>query len=666
MEQYDNCFEILDYFSKKDKIFDNHLIDVEYIIKLAKKENSTNSRYKILTDKFYINYYNDIIVSYYNFIIVCVLNIADQNYNSIPKKLDNINKYILNKLLIHTNSDNIYEIKKNINKLKKNNFNIIFISDFPGINTILKAYFNGFILIKLINYLSMENQYSNIINQLYHFPSFNYLLLNDINYTRLKNFYYSVMCSGDSKQNKKLSILALYYLISNNATDIDNITKFITNIPNILNNINNKYTRYSINNLASKVKKIIDITISDYNYTGVSTSNIIIFEKDNNLFNDDLELIQKYVEYKNSYSIELGKEIFAYYDERIDKYMKKIAEVYGLDYVDNKLVYTEEKMKIIENNHIGVYRHEFDKLENLLRDFKKTYTVTKVNNKPIVTDVHNIFSSESIIYLIESIVDIISYVDTSEVYNFFNYRTEFMYDIRTINDEIFFLMNDKGLFGINTYLYSFFNGIHLFGVPIESNVADSVLIDPKTFMEHDTFHSNNIMISILYTNKEVFSLYKYIYYKILNSLKINEDYKKKLLLFMWLLIHEYNQIIIPNDMSVKIKTTSNFNILDNNNMILLTILLDGFFDFFNDIKFDESIYEKLKRDSSNVTVKLYDEAYDSVINAKNESFTERFSGNYTYADLELMIEVICTNFSMYITEMVNIFKNINQFLEEGL
>lgn len=102
-----------------------------------------------------------------------------------------------------------------------------------------------------------------------------------------------------------------------------------------------------------------------------------------------------------------------------------------------------------------------------------------------------------------------------------------------LDDTSYLLPNNTGSFGFNTYLYAFFNGISLIGVPNKIADFDGRKGCPVIFMDHDYRHSMTIRSSI----NNVKSLRK-IYYKILNS-NYTKKLKELLILVIWILIHEH-------------------------------------------------------------------------------------------------------------------------------
>jgi len=265
---------------------------------------------------------------------------------------------------------------------------------------------------------------------------------------------------------------------------------------------------------------------------------------------------------------------------------------------------------------------------------------------------------KNIVHLVIKIVKIIN-LHNKNPYNQIinNTDSEMNNIIEILDNDIFLLMNYTGVFSINTYLYSFFNSVNLFGIPIEDNFADGILLNVEVFIGHDVAHFKDIFKSKFNGNREVFNFYKYIYFKILNSEKINEDYKKRLILFIWLLIHEYYAVIIPKNIEIKDK---NYKIFNDIFLINIIAILEDFSDYFSSLIFEENIIESLEKDSKFYYSKI-------VLNINKTMFLKQNKEEYSEgSEKYIRLFKLAKIYSMYITLMVNIFTNFDQILENGL
>lgn len=100
------------------------------------------------------------------------------------------------------------------------------------------------------------------------------------------------------------------------------------------------------------------------------------------------------------------------------------------------------------------------------------------------------------------------------------------------------LINDVGLFGYNTWLYAFFNGVFLIGFPKDDTHFDYLVGCPYAFVIHDIKHTTSILKDL---DQEYFSLAKKIYYWILNAKSFTTNDRLFHLLMLWLNIHEFTQ-----------------------------------------------------------------------------------------------------------------------------
>jgi hypothetical protein len=168
------------------------------------------------------------------------------------------------------------------------------------------------------------------------------------------------------------------------------------------------------------------------------------------------------------------------------------------------------------------------------------------------------------------------------------------------------LPNGEGLFGLNTYLYAYFNNIYIIGVPNRIQNFDAVKnACPARFSIHDIDHSNNIL--------PIDEEYKLIYNKIINLDNDLTLEKEIHCLIMWVIIHEIGDV--PE------------HIYQKNPKDVVKILLDEvpepvIVDFYREfIKYTPKI---LNRDSFNL-LKAYFPEKDF------DSFREKiYNGEYDY------------------------------------
>lgn len=126
-------------------------------------------------------------------------------------------------------------------------------------------------------------------------------------------------------------------------------------------------------------------------------------------------------------------------------------------------------------------------------------------------------------------------------------RVDFEEEPSPQDHNLFPLPNAVGLFAINTYLYGFFEGIQLRGATLKTAYFDAGWGCPKTFMNHDRAHFNNINRNYLRrVGLEEQAHYKGLYYQTLNDPELSMIARQCVLATMWAVLHEvYRQVRLP-------------------------------------------------------------------------------------------------------------------------
>jgi hypothetical protein len=130
-----------------------------------------------------------------------------------------------------------------------------------------------------------------------------------------------------------------------------------------------------------------------------------------------------------------------------------------------------------------------------------------------------------------------SELDIPEIQNLFAYisalacgepNPEF---VRYEQRQLFYypLPNNIGLFGLNSFLYGYFNDVYLIGVPSDIAYYDGRKGCPAQFIDHDYFHSGRFIGN--FDNK--------IYYNIFTK-GFDVKMKEFLVLVLWINVHEIN------------------------------------------------------------------------------------------------------------------------------
>lgn len=113
--------------------------------------------------------------------------------------------------------------------------------------------------------------------------------------------------------------------------------------------------------------------------------------------------------------------------------------------------------------------------------------------------------------------------------------------IQNIYDEIldypvYYIVTDDAFYGINTFLYAFFEGVFLAGIPtFETLKVDGYDLCPLEMFIHDTLHIQTQINAQLFQNDKI----KNMYYKILND-DVNQHIKEFLLSVLFVYLHEIN------------------------------------------------------------------------------------------------------------------------------
>lgn len=247
-------------------------------------------------------------------------------------------------------------------------------------------------------------------------------------------------------------------------------------------------------------------------------------------FDGDMDLIENMVELtKDPESIILALQLNLYYMSAALLYWKKLDEYFEEGAYDPGVLYTNPELKFYyRNNQVEVDESVFqiDKYED---NFMKLLDNIEKNK--------NIFDHKKIIQLFLYIADMncLKAVDADLALN----NLERILDL----NKCYLITNENGSFSFNTWLYAYFEDVHLLGVTSkQANFDGNVGCSLEMFV-HDISH-----ISIIkQIPPEEFIDAKKLYYFIHN--KIDDNIKEILLLTLWISIHEVGKI----DFSLSIK-----------------------------------------------------------------------------------------------------------------
>jgi len=256
----------------------------------------------------------------------------------------------------------------------------------------------------------------------------------------------------------------------------------------------------------------------------------------NSSYDADMTIIESFVRQKNNPGNPIAEAaVFNYYISQIYNYMEKAKEIIPTikteDEFENRAIYKgwkgakKDKISLEENRNYIISNWNFyqDKILKLVEDARQIFITT---GKTPINNINNIFL----------IISGLLCLQTEDIFykeNFLSlpsYYKEYAYP------------NNTGLFGFNTYLYGFFSGVLLIGVPLNIAEFDNFIGCPATFMTHDHTHND------IYSRFSNINILKEKYYGILS----NNDYQdvpgspasgsskiKELLIFvLWVIIHE--------------------------------------------------------------------------------------------------------------------------------
>ena len=109
------------------------------------------------------------------------------------------------------------------------------------------------------------------------------------------------------------------------------------------------------------------------------------------------------------------------------------------------------------------------------------------------------------------------------------------------------LFNDTGHFALNTYMYAFYNDIHILGIPMNYTDYDAVEEGcPGRFVEHDILHIFEMSVKeFSMPGTKGSDYFKTVYQTILTDSEIDREEKETLIFALWLHIHESIQVPSP-------------------------------------------------------------------------------------------------------------------------
>lgn len=278
-------------------------------------------------------------------------------------------------------------------------------------------------------------------------------------------------------------------------------------------------------------------------------------------YDQDLDFVDLYVRYiHNEADEDERKSLELHYISKLYSYKSKL--IHFLDTI------TFEELPIVIKSHMigehlanggkyikgehSVFSRALSDMINQIKSSVTSYldeSIREINEEFSIKKVQQAFMLVSLAFCLN--LDSVTLSKTPEKINpTFESRIKY-------GDKFCYLTNDTGIFGLNTWLYAFFNGVHLIGVPSKYASFDSSAEEcPTNFEHHDYVHTH--MIEKYGTHHDVA---RKLYIQILDDPEATQLQKELLILCLWVQIHESNFGEIKNDL-LKFFNTTEFFYLD--------------------------------------------------------------------------------------------------------
>lgn len=231
-------------------------------------------------------------------------------------------------------------------------------------------------------------------------------------------------------------------------------------------------------------------------------------------YDGDMDLIESFVKFtKEPDNVLLSMQLNSYYISR------------ALSYWDTLKKYLIQDNIIELNNYSG---NKNDRINlKIILDRMDEYETKFIQ---MIDDTGRFFNNEEFIKIFTYIGRLNCLIPTVDN---LNQNFGFIPDI----GKTFLILNDNGAFSLNTWLYSFFEGIDLAGFTSREAEFDGEVGCSIDMFEHDTSHLRNSIFPKKGTDE--FITMKIIYYNIINSPRLSKMEKELYILVLWMIVHEY-------------------------------------------------------------------------------------------------------------------------------
>lgn len=286
-------------------------------------------------------------------------------------------------------------------------------------------------------------------------------------------------------------------------------------------------------------------------------------------YDADFDFVQSYVLYYNKQASESEiKSLHFGYVSLLYKYLDKVE-----NYLDNTQKISDQH-KLDENQYGEIIKYAFDYPSEVDREM-----ITELLKDPKNKEIYEKYS-------VEGFIDLIVTIDSKEAQNILKNRAKYLAQVRnrieiieknlnmlliqqaflfisnifcfydppesyvlnpgmiddqsTIGkiyhgDRFCYLPNDIGLFGLNTYLYAYFNDVYIVGVPSRyQNFDENINKCPSVFMKHDYGHADDI--KYINSSDKIFA--HSLYLTIINDGNLSPLQVQLHILVLWIIIHE--------------------------------------------------------------------------------------------------------------------------------
>lgn len=284
-----------------------------------------------------------------------------------------------------------------------------------------------------------------------------------------------------------------------------------------------------------------------------SDSNLIHRIGEGSTYDIDMDLIERFVESFQYLENKINRDalkfyyvgaLYSYWD-KLKKYLnstqpeKDIAtpvQFNRLDAFNLKPKYSDQKLTLSNlanmRTHLLQLENEFEKMATEIA--KSEFSLDQI--RQAFYFMSNLFCLRSLnVAMILNIKDLVRGVYDVNVGSL-TIDTSFEEYYATHRDKFYPLPNDTGFFTPNTYLYAFFQGVEIIGIPNQNNdIEGSDLSCAVPFIYHDFDHHFRIWMNL---DPEIIEGWKSIYYRILSDENLTRTKKELHILFLFIGLHE--------------------------------------------------------------------------------------------------------------------------------